>query len=121
MRAALLAAVASGKVWDFEIDAGAVAETDDSATQWSNGAALNATLGKLEPNDVLVIPNKTYHIMGGIQASGLKSVVFQLEGTLSFSSDIKNWPTKDGTRVHECFFFGKRRECDVHIVGQGYF
>ena len=34
------------------------------ATAWKNGGILNATLRNLKPHDVLVIPNKTYHVMG---------------------------------------------------------
>lgn len=121
MRAVWLATVASGKVWDLEIDGGAVPEASDSETQWANGAALNATLTKLQPNDILVIPNKTYHLMGGIQAAGLESVVFQLEGTLSFSTDTKNWPTKDGSRVHECFYLENVENVTFTSSGKGTF
>ena len=52
-----------------------------NATQWANGALLNKTLSNLQPGDILFIPNKTYHLMGGIKASGLTSVTFHIDGT----------------------------------------
>ena len=36
------------------------------ATGWKNGGILNATLAKLQPGDTLVVPNKTFYVMGGI-------------------------------------------------------
>lgn len=54
------------------------------------------------PGDIFVIPNKTFHLMGGIQGSNFHSVVFQLDGTLSYSDDIKAWPRDASGRVREC-------------------
>ena len=41
-----------------------------------------------------MIPNETYSIMGGIVAADLKDVTIQLDGTLSFSKKIKDWPRR---------------------------
>ena len=79
------ALTATAKVIDFEKDAGAVADKDDLDTCWKNGGLINTTLASLQPGDTFVFPNKTYHIMGGIKASGLKDVVLQFDGS-EFSS-----------------------------------
>ena len=64
---------------------------------------LNETLAALAPGDTLLIPNKTYTLMGGIQATGLDSVVIKLDGTLSFSDAISEWPRDASGSVLECF------------------
>merc|ERR1719469_9636 len=46
----------------------------------------------MQPGDVLVVPNKTFTVMGGIRATGLDSVTIQIDGTLSFKDDLKHWP-----------------------------
>ena len=77
-----------------------VAGNSATAVAVSNTALLNMTLAKLRPGDTLHIPNKTYWMMGGIRASGLESVTIQLDGTLSFSKDIKAWPaSKPGSKM----------------------
>jgi hypothetical protein len=68
---------------DFEKDAKAVA--GNPLSDKHNGAKMNETLAQLAPGDVFVIPNKTFHIMGGIQATGLRDVTIQIDGTLEFS------------------------------------
>ena len=75
---------------DFE-QAGAKADDSSEAVEWSNGALLNQSLGKLRPGDRLVI-SKTFHVMGGIQAMNLADVVIQIDGKLIFSSRTKVWP-----------------------------
>ena len=69
---------------DFESDAGAKADVSDLASAWKNGGILNDTLQALSPGDILVVPNKTFHVMGGIQVHNLTSVTISLDGTLSF-------------------------------------
>lgn len=61
----------SAKIVNYETDAGAVADNDDLTHCWLNGMALNSTLAALKPGDTLLIPNKTYHVMGGVIAVGL--------------------------------------------------
>ena len=74
-------AFSSAKRVDYERDAGAVADADDFDTLWANGAALNASLNGLSPGDSFVVPNKTFYLMGGIIAKGLRSVTIIIDGT----------------------------------------
>lgn len=85
----------AAKVIDFEIDAGAMAEKNDEATWWANGKALNATLASLQPGDTLVIPNKTFFVMGGVKVDNVKSVTIQIEGTIKYAANMKQWPRKE--------------------------
>ena len=62
------------KVVDFG-EAGATPDHSSLATERANGALLNASLASLQPGDTLVIPNATYHVMGGIVGRKLKDVV----------------------------------------------
>eukprot|EP01091_Cochliopodium_minus_P015762 TRINITY_DN5699_c0_g1_i1.p2 TRINITY_DN5699_c0_g1~~TRINITY_DN5699_c0_g1_i1.p2 ORF type:complete len:358 (-),score=83.97 TRINITY_DN5699_c0_g1_i1:53-1126(-) len=43
--------------------------------------------------------------MGGIKASNLSNIIFQIDGTIAFSDDIDAWPTYQGGQVLECFEF----------------
>lgn len=104
---------ASASEVDFEVHGGAIPDDDTSATWWTNGQALNATLRALQPGDTLIIPNKTYHLMGGIRADDVTGVTIRIEGTLAFAANMDEWPRTgsmggDGLhRVMECFL-GKR-------------
>jgi len=82
----------SARVIDFEVDVGAIPDDDTSSSWWTNGAALNSTLRSLQPGDTLVIPNKTYHIMGGIRADDLSDVTIQIDGTLAWAANMDEWP-----------------------------
>jgi hypothetical protein len=62
-----------GKIVNFE-DLGAKSDADDLATEQHNGSLLNTTLNTLEEGDLFLIPNKTFHLMGGIQAYNLTDV-----------------------------------------------
>ena len=84
------------KVVDFG-KAGATPDHSSLATERANGALLNASLASLQPGDTLVIPNATYHVMGGIVGRKLKDVVIRIDGTLKFSTRADDWPrTGDG-------------------------
>ena len=85
-----LLALAAARVYDFEVDGGAKADDDSAAL--ANAAALNASLAALAPGDALRVPNKTFTIMGGVVATGLRDVTLALEGTLRLSDDIDAWP-----------------------------
>jgi polygalacturonase len=87
---------------NFETDVGAIPEDSTNATEWKNGGLMNATLANLQPGDTLFIPNKTYYLMGGIQGYNITSVVFQLEGTIKYSNNIKEWPRTSSGAVLEC-------------------
>ena len=73
-----------GAVLDYEAQFGAIPDADDFATLWSNGRALNASLAALRQFDTLLVPNRTYYLMGGIVGVGLHAVHLRLEGTLVF-------------------------------------
>ncbi len=94
----LLCDSVAARVIDFG-DAGATPGVDSStAIAINNSGILNETLAALLPGDVLVIPNETYTLMGGVLASGLASVTLQIDGTLRFTDDIDAWPTTDGQK-----------------------
>ena len=83
---------------NFE-DEGALGEDMSNDVAWANGRLMNETLNALAPGlhfkmlefifvnailgDVFVVPNKTFHIMGGIIVYNISSVTFQL-GTWLF-------------------------------------
>jgi len=113
------AIVAECKVIDFERTAGAVPNDSNLATAWQNGAILNATFKALTSGDVLVIPNKTFHLMGGIQASQLSNVVVVLDGTLVFSDDMASWPRDAGGGVLECLQLSGLNNVTLTSTGMG--
>lgn len=121
MRVTLAACVlyaASARVIDLEADMGALADQDDSDTWAKNKDALHSALSSLQPGDTLLIPNKTYHLMGGIRVDNVKGATIRLDGTLSYATDIKAWPTEDGSKdVLECFY-GENWE-DVTFTSSG--
>jgi len=93
---------AEARIINFETDVGAIPDDTSLATAWTNGGLMNTTLGNLTSGDVFLIPNKTFSLMGGIQAQGLNSVTIQIDGTLSYSDDIKAWPRNGQGNVLEC-------------------
>ena len=126
---ALLLCHASAKVFDYEVDGGALAEDDSWDTVLANGAALNASLAALSPGDVFVVPNKTCYLMGGIVARDLASVTIQIDGTLEFASTtlraqqyLRAWPrTGDGVdaSVLECMHFTNLSDVLFTSSGEG--
>jgi len=96
-------------VINFEV-IGGIPDDMSEDTAWLNGDLMNRTLEILMPGDTFIIPNKTFKLMGGIEARNLTSVTIQIDGTILFSNDIKNWPRykKDGKeelQVLECIHF----------------
>ena len=88
---ALFLAAAESRVMDFEADLGAIADDFSEEVAWFNGGLLNSSLPALEPGDTFFVPNKTFYVMGGINASDISSVVFLIDGTLLFSNDLGSW------------------------------
>jgi hypothetical protein len=84
---------------------GGIPDDMSEDTAWINGDLMNQTLGILIPGDTFIVPNKTFKLMGGIEARGLKSVTIQIDGTLLFSNDVKNWPRQANDDVLECLHF----------------
>lgn len=100
------------KVIDYEADGGAKAGDHSWDTVWKNGAALNTTLAMLQPGDTLLVPEKKFYIMGGVQVAGLNSVTIQIDGTLEFASTtldaekyMDKWPGDEGGSPHACLTF----------------
>ena len=68
------------------------------ATCEHNTEVLNMQLASLETGDTFIVPNTTYCLQGGVQAHDISDVVFQLDGTLSWTDEIKTWP-RNGDNV----------------------
>ena len=107
------------KLINFEIDTGAIPDDDSLATAWKNGGLMNTTLGSLVSGDILFIPNKTFHLMGGIQAQNLTSIVIQIDGTLIYSNDLDEWPRDDQGQVLECMHFENVENITFTSSGKG--
>ena len=116
--AAWAVAAASGKVVDFET-AGAKADDAAESVEWANGRLLNQTLNSLQEGDRLVLPNKSFHVMGGIQARGLRNVIIQIDGTLFFSEKKKDWPRRQGGGVLSCLHFDNVTNLTLTSSGRG--
>lgn len=99
---------------------------------WGNGAAFNLSLSKLGPGDTLVVPNKTFHLVGGIVAENVHGATISFDGTLVYAFEdtvaaaeeyIKDWPRRTkgskGTEgaVLECMEF--RNFSNVTITSSG--
>lgn len=120
---------ADAKVWNYETDGGAKHGDDSWDVALANGAALNASLAKLQTGDVFVVPNKTYYLMGGIEASHLTDVTISIDGTLEFASTtfnmynyIDDWPRMGNgktARVKECLSFSHLTNVTFTSAGTG--
>ena len=100
-------------VYNFQKDCGGTPDDTSNETEWANGAALNATLAKLQPGDELVFEEGfTYYLMGGIVSSSLRNVTLRFESTLVFSNNIDEWPRDSDGRVLECLYFEEAQVSD---------
>lgn len=70
-----------------------------------NMEVLNSTLNSLRPGDIFLVPNQTFHLLGGIRAVGVMNVTIQIDGTLSFSDDRETWPVDASGGVLPCLRF----------------
>uniref|UniRef100_A0A7S1B9L9 Pectate lyase superfamily protein domain-containing protein n=1 Tax=Corethron hystrix TaxID=216773 RepID=A0A7S1B9L9_9STRA len=71
-----------------------------------NGGLLNRTLNALAPGDTLIIPQRTFHVMGGILVQKrLANCTIRLDGTLDFSKNVAAWPRDGDGRVLACLDF----------------
>jgi hypothetical protein len=70
---------------------------------WANGNAFNVSLAKLQPGDTLIVPNKTFHLVGGIIAKDVRDATISFDGTLVYAFEdtveaaeryIKSWPRR---------------------------
>ena len=117
LRLLLFVPAAGARWWDYAADGGAIA--DDPTSAIHNGVAMNRSLASLKPGDGLLVPNKTFHLMGGIVAPNLTSVTLRIDGTLAFSTDISSWPTLDGKRVLDCLLFAGGMNITITSSGVG--
>ncbi|CAE7633051.1 unnamed protein product [Symbiodinium sp. CCMP2456] len=106
------------RVVDFEA-VGGKAEDESEATEWSNGRLLNETLNSLQSGDTLLIPKKSFHLMGGILAGALQNVVIQIDGSLIFSSRKQAWPRHPGGGVLSCLRFENVVNLTLTSSGKG--
>jgi len=120
---ALQLALAQSRVYDFQVDGGALPDDSALATALKNGAAMNASLAALKPGDELHIPNKTFHLMGGVVVEGLDSVVIRIDGTLKLNDDMSAWPryptSKRPDQVIDCFYLHKSVNLTITSSGVG--
>lgn len=75
----LLFSSAVAEVLNYE-SLGAIPDNDSYDVALKNGNLLNLTLATLQPGDRLIVPNKTYSLVGGIMASNIHDVVIQIDG-----------------------------------------
>ena len=69
------------------------ARAGDGGDAAANAAAISRALASLAPGDALVVPaNRTYHVVGGIAASGLRNATILVDGELFFDFDLVAWP-----------------------------
>ena len=88
---------------------GGVPDASDDTTMMANAGILNTTLQSgLAHGDTLLIPNKTFHLFGGVIASGLRNNTLQFDGTLEFATAAtivqlrKKWPVFSNGKVMNC-------------------
>eukprot|EP01147_Barroeca_monosierra_P002756 gene2756-8133_t len=84
---------------------GGIANNNSLSVCITNSRLMNDTLASLEPGDTLFIPNTTFWLMGGIYGKGLHDVVIQIDGTLAYLDNLKEWPRGPDRKVQECMTF----------------
>ena len=104
LRALACLLVASGRLIDLE-HTGLVPSDDSEATEERNAELFNVALQGLRPGDVLLLPAKPFHLMGGLLGVNLSDVVLSLDGELIFSKRTKSWPRRPGGGVLPCMRF----------------
>ncbi len=90
--------LAQSAIINFE-DIGGKAHDQSIETVTRNRDLLNATWNAMGKGDIFVLPNKTFHVVGGIIVDNLSNVVFQIEGTLRFTDDRESWPADSNGHV----------------------
>jgi hypothetical protein len=103
---------------DFE-RLGAIPHDRTTETAIFNGKLMNETWNNLKPFDVFFVPNKTFHVMGGIYASGWRHVVIRIDGTIKFSDDRAAWPRDESGNVLECMHLSDIKEVKFTSGGKG--
>jgi len=89
---------------DFE-QAGGIPNVFELDIFIKNGQLFQDILDNWEPGNTLVIPfNRTFAMMGGIKACGLRNVTWQLDGEIFFSDDRDAWPKNPNGDVEESIY-----------------
>ncbi len=118
----VLADLVYSRVWNYETDCGGIPGNSSLSTMFENGNILNQTLSRLNNGDSLVIPNNTYHLVGGIHATRLINVTIILDGTLVYSDDVNSWPRKGAglkSQVLDCFTISNSTQITFTSTGMG--
>lgn len=101
----MLFGLATARTLDFGKLGGISGASGTTAMAIDNSRIFSHALESLTPGDVLLVPNQTFRLMGGIVGIDLHNVTIQIEGTLSFCDDIDAWPKKKGMPVTAIQFF----------------
>ena len=101
----LLACLACGtktiQAKDLDIrDYGAVAGLNQHEVAFGNTAAINRTLATATHGDVVVVPDLTFYVAGGVYASNLTGVTLRIDGQVVAFTEMNDpcgvaWPLTD--------------------------
>jgi polygalacturonase len=72
------------------VDFGAV--SDDELYNMTNRDAFNDALAAANDGDVVLIPNNTFHMVGGVVGNERNGVTVRIDGTINFLADFESWP-----------------------------
>jgi hypothetical protein len=114
----LLGTLVRSDFFDFE-RLGAIPHDRSTETAIFNGKLMNETWNNLKTYDVFFVPNKTFHVMGGIYARGWRHVVIRIDGTIKFSDDRDAWPRDENGNVLECMHLSDIEEVKFTSGGKG--
>jgi len=76
-------------------DFGAKHSDNSPKTAVLNAEAISNALQSAKAGDTIVISNKTYWSVGGIIASDVQNITFQIDGTLRALANKTAWPTDE--------------------------
>ena len=107
-------------VVDFKTAGGVPGETSDHSTIKANTALLERTVNSFKSGDTLIISNETFVVTGNIILENLTDVTIQIDGTLSFSDDIKHWPKEsDGETYATALTINNTTNLLITSTGKG--
>lgn len=71
----------------------------------SNTRLFNSVLKSIQPGDIFILPNLTFHFNGGVYGSYFHDVTIRIDGTISFLNDRDTWPVNEYGSVLPCMKF----------------
>ena len=78
------------------------ARAGDGGDAAANAAAISRALASLAPGDALVVPaNRTYHVVGGIAASGLRNATILVDAASAAAVDAYRARHAGGACAHD--------------------